>query len=1173
MVRHVTRQSEAAPEAPGATHLRNPFPVLGGAVASTLAVLLLVCWVLEHPVQLYSIQYANQFDALLAIQSLLIGLGILLTPRADMRMVINVLCGAIALLASVQIIQMLRVADGHVMAGLGLIGNVAAGLALAMACNSADNSKAPFLVALSTLTLLLAGTQALGGSASLGQSELAPTAPYVWCAQLALGLTFLTIAILWNLEIEQRAPWWPALAGYVIFVTALGFWIVLSLDRHDQNRRNFQLGAQAFQSELFGRIETSSRPLFELAELWKIGGLVDLAEWNRIALRKVEDNPALEALLWIDPAYRIRLVSSLSAHQEKQDMDLSKFGNLTELLVAAEVSHSVMLSAAAPNVHGPSAYITVLPILTRNSFSGYVAGVVSLETLVEAIGRREIWDGYGLEIRSNQQTVLRNAQDDTYRKDWSEIIPVEHFSSQWEVIIWPEEHRMRSMRSPIPEGVLAAGSIIALLSTGMLMLFQISQTRSQRLRRANRDLSKEIETRQWLQNDLLQTNVKLHAQNERLQSVMDHATDAILTINEKGFLEGVNRAAEKHFGYSHREFVGRHVTVLVSRKYWPSVESSLKKLAESGEVPAELIERETKLRRADSSSFYARFTVSRVVDTDEKHYYIVFITDITRQRESEEALLRARKAAELANEQKSSFLANMSHEIRTPMNGIIGMSALLQDTELSTLQKDYLRTIQGSAESLLGIINDILDFSKVEAGRLQLECIEFNLRSDLEDLIDLLGLLAREKGLVLQLRYKPGTPLYFRGDPVRIRQIVTNFVNNAIKFTQQGHVLIEVFTQTQSASIAEVHFRVEDTGIGIPPEKFADIFRDFTQADVSTTRQYGGTGLGLTIAKRLTEMMNGHISVDSCPGKGTTFDIMVKLEAVEKPAYRPNTREFAGRRALVVDGVELTRTISCEQLSAWGIESDEYQHPQRALAALEHAVSEGTPYNLVLFEKRFPDASGIEFARSVRSNPKLAGTRLLMLTSQPEIGDGQRARELGIDGYLPRPCHEDDLQGVIRKLLGQGPRPDSALVTRLSVAEEQSEEQPKSEQKRISASVLLVEDNLVNQQVAKKMLEKLGCTVDIAKDGNEAVEFWRSKRYDLILMDCQMPVMDGYEATRIIRREEGDEQGHIPILALTANAMSQDREQCLKAGMDDHIPKPVKLTTLADAIDRHLTVH
>ncbi len=1168
----MTSETEVPPEAPGAPHLRNPFPVLGGAAAVTLSIVLLVCWVLEHPVQLYTIRYADQLDALLAGQCLLIGIGILLLPRSDMRVVINGLFGILLLVAAILMVQLLRAQSDTAMAALGLIANLAAGLALVLAANSPDNRKAPFLVALSTLALLLAGTQALGGGAGLGQAGLAMTAPYVWFAQLSIGISLLTIAVLWNLEIENRSPWLPALAGYLIFAVALGFWSVLSLERHEQNRRTFQLGAQGFQAELFGRIETSTRPLFELAELWKISGLVDLAEWNRIALRKVEKNPALEALLWIDPAHRIRLVSSLSAHQEKQGMDLNKFSVLTDLLVGAEVSRSVMVTAAAPNVHGASAFIAVLPILTRQSFSGYVAGIVSLETLVEKIREREIWDGYALEIRSDNVTVLRHAQDDTYRRDWSEIIPADHFSSNWEVVVWPEEQRMRGLYSPIPEGVLAAGMIIALLTTGMLMLFQISQARSQRLRRMNRSLAAEVETRQWLQNDLVQTNVKLHAQNERLQSVMDHATDAILTINQQGFLEGVNRAAEKHFGYSHRDFVGRHATVLLSRKYWPAAEEALSKLRGSNDVPPELIEREVRLRRADSSSFYARFTVSRVVDNESKQYYIVFITDITRQRESEEALKRARKAAELANEQKSSFLANMSHEIRTPMNGIIGMSALMQDTELSTLQKDYLRTIQGSAESLLGIINDILDFSKVEAGRLQLETIEFNLRSDLEDLIDLLGLLAREKGLVLQLRYKPGTPLHFRGDPVRIRQIVTNFVNNAIKFTRQGHVLIEVSAESQSASRAEVHFRVEDTGIGIPPEKFADIFRDFTQADVSTTREYGGTGLGLTIAKRLTEMMNGRISVDSIPGTGTTFDIMIDLEVVEKAAYRANTREFSGQRALVVDAIELTRTISCEQLSSWGIETDEYQHPQRALAALEHAVSDGAPYSLVLFEKRYPDGSGVEFARAVRANPKLAGTRLLMLTSQPEIGDGQRARELQIDGYLPRPCHEEDLQGVIRKLLIPGGA-DPGLVTRLSVAEERTQQQSTPEHKMLSASVLLVEDNLVNQKVAKKMLEKLGCTVDIAKDGREGVEFWRSKRYDLILMDCQMPGMDGYEATRIIRREEGDKQGHIPILALTANAMSQDREQCLKAGMDDHIPKPVKLTTLAEAIDRHLTVH
>ncbi len=1153
-------------------HLSNPFPVLGGATAITLAVSLLLFWAFERPVRHNSMDLASSLDVLLGMQSLLIGLGLIMLVRTDMRIVVNTLAGIAVFLGIMEVAEVLRTVEVSALPILAMLGNIATIAALLLIANSLAERNAPFLMALGTTSLLLAISQMVGAQLETQVAELS-TAPFIWFAQIALSLSFLTIAVLWNLDLDdQPRPWIPAAFGFVLLSGTFLFWSMLTWERFQQNQETVKLGSRAYSSEFLSRVETLNRPLFELAEMWKVSGLVNLQEWNRIALRKVEENQALEALLWIDPGYRVRLVSSLSAHQEKLGLDLSTSSAVTDLLVRAEVTRSVLLTASAPTVHGEGGFLTVLPIQTHQSFSGYVAGVVSLDKLVAAIREREIWNGYGLQLLAEKKPIFTAAADQTYRRQWAQVIPVEQFGEQWELHIWPEEAKIEALYSPLPEGVLIAGILIALLATGLMSLYQVNRRRSIRVRRTNQRLAEHVRSVESLQKDLLQTNAKLNTQYDRLQSVMDHATDAILTVNEDGYFEGVNRAAEQHFGYSAREFIGRHAEILLPKKHRKTLHQALQTLRESGMVPPSLIERDARLQRADGTLFFSKFTVSRVEDGD-KIFYIVFISDVTKQRETEAALTRARRAAEMANEQKSSFLANMSHEIRTPMNGVIGMSALLQDTPLSTLQKDYLRTIQNSAESLLGIINDILDFSKVEAGKLTLEHVEFNLRSDLEDLIDLLGLLAREKGLILQLRYRPGTPLFFRGDPVRIRQIITNFVNNALKFTHEGHVLIEVSAVIDKASQADVHFRIEDTGIGIPPEKFADIFRDFTQADTSTTRKYGGTGLGLTIAKRLTEMMNGRISVDSTPGVGTSFDIALQLEVVEKESYRSAHGEFRGRRALVLDPAEMTRTIACEQLTSWGLEVDEFQHPQRALGTLDRALQDGAPYHILLFDKRFPEGSGIEFARTVRANPAYAALRMIMLTSQPEVGDGQRARDSGIDGYLPRPCHEDDLHGVVRKLLTRETVDAAELVTRLSVAEESGSAQSSSPQVALSATVLLVEDNLVNQKVAKKMLEKLGCTVDIANDGNDALVQWRSKRYDAILMDCQMPGMDGYEATRIIRSEEGSEHGHIPILALTANAMSKDRDLCLQAGMDDHISKPVKISTLAEALGKHLTVH
>lgn len=670
----------------------------------------------------------------------------------------------------------------------------------------------------------------------------------------------------------------------------------------------------------------------------------------------------------------------------------------------------------------------------------------------------------------------------------------------------------------------------------------------------------------------------LRQSRERFQDLAEMLPEVVFEMDEFGFLSFIGNFAVENSGYAREELESGFMAV---RLFADESQKEVAHLFEQLTRENSAYKGELLMTQKDGEVIPVMAHFSSICKAGKPQGIRGVLVDISRHKASEDALkdlnerlisamAEARdlaEKAERANSAKSEFLANMSHEIRTPMNGVIGMTGLLLDTSLTAEQREFAETIRSSADALLTIINDILDFSKIEAGKLELETLRFDIRVTMDDTGDLLAVRAMEKGLEFVCQVDPEVPSRLEGDPGRLRQILLNLANNAVKFTHEGEVAVRVSVVREDAEYVLLRFSVSDTGIGIPRHRVQELFRPFIQADASTTRKFGGTGLGLSISKKLSEMMGGEIGVESVEGEGSTFSFTARFG---KPAAPDDTvvepaMDLKDVRALVVDDNETNRKWLKTLITSWGCRCEDAQSARTALDRLKRGFWDNEPFNLLITDMQMPGMSGETLGVRVKADSDLSRIAVVIMTSFGSRGDVARLESLGFSAYLTKPVKQavlrDCIGMIFNKKQGEKKERSRPIITRHSVADA----------KRRRVRILLAEDNAINQKVALKLLEKLGYRADAVANGSEAVTALASIPYDLVFMDCQMPEMDGYEATRTIRSADFPViNAEIPIIALTANAMEGDKERCIAAGMSDYLAKPFNPQALVDILSKWL---
>jgi PAS domain S-box-containing protein len=972
-----------------------------------------------------------------------------------------------------------------------------------------------------------------------------------------------------TLDFGRLAPVLLALA--VGGVLSAGLFGIVRAREREQIQREFERNAHEVEVPLRTRIDGGLDVLDSLGRFYASSSAVDADEFARFTATAFVSRPGLRALAWApreEGSFPIRFVAPSAEQRALAELRLGSDPDSRAALEAARDA-AAPVAAPPPSLGAGSeslGYLVLLPIYDtdpppreraerRRHLAGFVLGALSLPEIMQA-SLADV-DGSQIAFRLVEVNaagqVLRQLHPPDGREafgGWSGPLPrpfwstsIERAGRSWRVEAMPAEGYLTTHRQWQGWSVLLGGALFTLLLAAYL------RNLSLRTARVEAVVVRRTE-------ELKEAKEAAEDSARRTRLIIDTAYDAFVAMDAAGSITDWNHQAELTFGWRREEILGRTVAdTIVPPQHREAHWRGLRHFLASGEGPVLGRRIELTALHRDGHEFQVEITIASV-PLGGSHLFTAFVHDITERKQAEAELRAAKDQAQAATQAKSEFLANMSHEIRTPLNGIIGMTELALDTELTAEQHDYLSLVKSSADHLLSVINDVLDFSKIEAGRLELERLEFDLRDVLEDTVATLAARAHDQGLELLDDIAVDVPTTLVGDFHRLRQVVVNLIGNAIKFTERGEVVLRVERAPAPEpgavdTAAEwLHFSVRDTGIGISPEQQTRLFRAFSQADTSTTRKYGGTGLGLAISARIVGQMGGRIWLESEKDCGSTFHFTARFErAPGAEARRAERAELRGLRVLVVDDNATNRRILEGMLTSWGMRPTLADGAPSALALLAGACEAGEPFAVVLLDAMMPGMDGFTLAERIQQGSgAAAGATLMMLSSAARREDAERCRALGVAACLGKPIRQSTLLDALLTALAPGAR-DTA---RPGIAPEAAP-QPGRE----SLCVLLAEDNAINQRLAVSLLEKRGHRVVVAGNGREALAALERERFDVVLMDVQMPELDGFEATALIRAREQQSGGHLPIIAMTAHAMKGDRERCLAAGMDGYIAKPL----------------
>lgn len=883
-------------------------------------------------------------------------------------------------------------------------------------------------------------------------------------------------------------------------------------------------------------------------------------------------------ILWLkkqsaNSSYKATFCTSKDGYRHFSDfspsMDLEHY---PEIVLAIRESYKTKAPVLSKNIKflsdTPHSMAFVYPVTKADTMTGLVIGIMDLDKvfhknfafenghhkelfiynehnlMFKAEGGMFHFNGIGNLAISPEQLIAKSAF--YYQKK----IPI--LSDHWQVIFAPSNQYLASSAGLYPWLILFLG----IAATAVLALFLFNLIgKNISVANAVKDATKELEHNR-----------------QHIQSILNSVLEGIITINSHGVIQTFNPAAEEMFGYTKEEVIGKNVKVLMAGENKEHHHLYIQNYLNTGEAKIIGIGREVQARHKDGDMFPMSLGITETTLDGEK-IFVGIVRDITKEKKFQKRLEEARLNAEKANKAKSEFLATMSHEIRTPMNGIIGVAELLSYDDITAKQEKYVNTIRSSGELLLSLINDVLDFSKIEAGELELENIPVILNALAEEVMNLLNSKAHENNIELVVRIPQDVPLAILSDPVRLRQILINLLGNAIKFTKNGHVLLNVERLSKRNNKVVLKFEVKDTGVGIPENKISTIFEQFCQVDSSTTREFGGTGLGLTICKKLINMMGGDINVESVEGKGSNFWFQISFPIAKDytQIHLSDTKKLKNKRILVIDDYQVNLEVLSGYLRHIGIKCDTEISTDRLFEKIETANARGKPYDIIVVDYYMPGLNGMDVSRKIFENKKLYGNpALVLLTSLDRKFDSNHLAESGFSACLMKPVYPHTLVNTLINAFEQhNLRSESDIALVQETPQNILVSTRKEGLPSFNAKVLVVEDSKANQSVIEAMLIQLGCSVILSNNGRHALEVLKeqSAKIDLILMDCQMPEMDGFEATKEIRKLSNGKK--LPIVALTANALQGDREKCLNAGMDAYMSKPLTVSELIKTLSKY----